>query len=220
MQKRYPGCFYFETSLEPEVLSCSIPKLTLQPLVENSIIHGLQLFTSDRAGLITITGYQEDSLICLRIADNGSGMDEETVGRLNSQIFSEERSSFGIHIKKRLKLYFAVADIILVTSRISEGTVITIRISQQPEPPPLERIYHMTYQFLIVDDEYFVRQRIRLCIPWKEYGFECAGEAANVDQALRFLEATPVDLVILDISMPGANGLELLPHDERTEQPD
>ncbi|MFR3116447.1 MAG: response regulator [[Clostridium] symbiosum] len=68
----------------------------------------------------------------------------------------------------------------------------------------------MTYQFLIVDDEYFVRQRIRLCIPWKEYGFECAGEAANVDQALRFLEATPVDLVILDISMPGANGLELL----------
>ena len=98
-----------------------------QPLVENSIIHGLQLFTSDRAGLITITGYQEDSLICLRIADNGSGMDEETVGRLNSQIFSEERSSFGIQsIKKRLKL---------VTSRISEGTVITIRISQQPEPP-------------------------------------------------------------------------------------
>ena len=135
MQKRYPGCFYFETSLEPEVLSCSIPKLTLQPLVENSIIHGLQLFTSDRAGLITITGYQEDSLICLRIADNGSGMDEETVVRLNSQIFSEERSSFGIQsIKKRLKLYFAVADI-LVTSRISEGTVITIRISQQPEPP-------------------------------------------------------------------------------------
>ncbi|MFR3116446.1 MAG: hypothetical protein ACLTOJ_03070 [[Clostridium] symbiosum] len=62
-------------------------------------------------------------------------MDEETVGRLNSQIFSEERSSFGIQsIKKRLKLYFAVADI-LVTSRISEGTVITIRISQQPEPP-------------------------------------------------------------------------------------
>ena len=42
----------------------------------------------------------------------------------------------------------------------------------------------MTYQFLIVDDEYFVRQRIRLCIPWKEYGFECAGEAANVEQAL------------------------------------
>ena len=135
MQKRYPGCFYFETSMEPEVLSCCIPKLTLQPLVENSIIHGLQLFTSDRAGLITITGYTEDSLICLKITDNGSGMDDETVARLNSQIFSEERSSFGIHsIKKRLKLYFAVADIV-VTSKIAEGTVITIRISRQQENP-------------------------------------------------------------------------------------
>lgn len=68
----------------------------------------------------------------------------------------------------------------------------------------------MTYQFLIVDDEYFVRQRIRLCIPWKEYGFECAGEAANVEQAMHFLQTTPIDLVILDISMPGPNGLELL----------
>lgn len=135
MQKRYPGCFYFETSMEPEVLSCCIPKLTLQPLLENSIIHGLQLFTSDRAGLITITGYTEDSLICLKITDNGSGMDDETVARLNSQIFSEERSSFGIHsIKKRLKLYFAVADIV-VTSKIAEGTVITIRISRQQENP-------------------------------------------------------------------------------------
>ena len=68
----------------------------------------------------------------------------------------------------------------------------------------------MTYQFLIVDDEYFVRQRIRLCIPWKEYGFECAGEAANVEQALHFLQTVPIDLVLLDISMPGPNGLELL----------
>ena len=132
---RYKNKFSYTVEAEDEVLDLASLKLILQPLVENSIIHGLQLFTSDRAGLITITGYQEDSLICLRIADNGSGMDEETVGRLNSQIFSEERSSFGIQsIKKRLKLYFAVADI-LVTSRISEGTVITIRISQQPEPP-------------------------------------------------------------------------------------
>jgi len=62
-------------------------------------------------------------------------MDDETVARLNSQIFSEERSSFGIHsIKKRLKLYFAVADIV-VTSKIAEGTVITIRISRQQENP-------------------------------------------------------------------------------------
>ena len=132
---RYDNIIGSEIVVESQVEESLIPKLTLQPLVENSIIHGLQLFTSDRAGLITITGYTEDSLICLKITDNGSGMDDETVARLNSQIFSEERSSFGIHsIKKRLKLYFAVADIV-VTSKIAEGTVITIRISRQQENP-------------------------------------------------------------------------------------
>lgn len=68
----------------------------------------------------------------------------------------------------------------------------------------------MTYHFLIVDDEYYVRQRIRLCIPWQDYGFECAGEAANADQALEFVRLTAVDLVLVDISMPGPNGLELI----------
>lgn len=62
-------------------------------------------------------------------------MDDETVARLNSQIFTEERSSFGIQsIKKRLKLYFTVADIV-VTSQVAEGTAITIQISKQQEQP-------------------------------------------------------------------------------------
>lgn len=62
-------------------------------------------------------------------------MDDETLARLNSQIFTEERSSFGIQsIKKRLKLYFTVADIV-VTSQVAEGTAITIQISKQQEQP-------------------------------------------------------------------------------------
>lgn len=67
----------------------------------------------------------------------------------------------------------------------------------------------MTYRFLIVDDEYYIRQRIRLCIPWQDYGFECAGEAANVAQAEEILTHTHMDLILLDISMPGESGLEL-----------
>ena len=62
------------------------------------------------------------------------------------------------------------------------------------------------YRFLIVDDEYFVRQRVRLCIPWQEYGFEYAGEASNAEQAMELLNTMPIDLIILDISMPGVDG--------------
>ena len=54
MQKRYPGCFYLRPPWNRKYCP-AVFQLTLQPLVENSIIHGLQLFTSDRAGLITIT---------------------------------------------------------------------------------------------------------------------------------------------------------------------
>lgn len=68
----------------------------------------------------------------------------------------------------------------------------------------------MIYRFLIVDDEYYVRKRVKRCIDWKAQGFECVGEAATVQQALDLLEDYPVELVIADISMPGINGLSLI----------
>lgn len=68
----------------------------------------------------------------------------------------------------------------------------------------------MLYRFLVVDDEYYVRQRVKLCIPWEKFGFACAGEAEDVEQALTFLQHERVDLIVLDISMPGRNGLELV----------
>ena len=68
----------------------------------------------------------------------------------------------------------------------------------------------MLYRFLVVDDEYYVRQRVKLCIPWEKFGFACAGEAEDVEQALTFLQHERVDRIILDISMPGRNGLELV----------
>ena len=60
------------------------------------------------------------------------------------------------------------------------------------------------YRFLIVDDEYYIRQHIRCCIPWEDYDFQYAGEASNVPQAMEFLEHNAVELILLDISMPGA----------------
>lgn len=131
MQKRYPSCFDFEISVSPEICSCFIPKLTLQPLVENSIIHGLQQFTCGKHGLISIKGAMENSCIILEIKDNGNGMDEKMVSQLNSQIFTEETNSFGIQsIKQRLKLYFPTVEITIV-SHIKEGTSVKIKFSSQ-----------------------------------------------------------------------------------------
>lgn len=68
----------------------------------------------------------------------------------------------------------------------------------------------MLYRFMIVDDEYYIRQHIHHCIDWEELGFQFAGEAGSASAAIEFLKKTPVELLLLDISMPGQSGMELL----------
>lgn len=63
---------------------------------------------------------------------------------------------------------------------------------------------------LIVDDEPFIRQGLRLIVDWEAEGFEIVGEAVDGQQALEMLEYTDVDLIISDIRMPRVNGLQLL----------
>ena len=68
----------------------------------------------------------------------------------------------------------------------------------------------MQYRFIIVDDEYYVRQRLKCCINWAEHGFCFAGEMQSAAQAVDFLDSNPVELVITDITMPEENGLSLI----------
>ncbi len=65
---------------------------------------------------------------------------------------------------------------------------------------------------LIVDDEPFIRQGLKIIINWDEYGFEIADEAANGIEAVELLEKNQYDLVITDIKMPQMNGIELIKH--------
>lgn len=68
----------------------------------------------------------------------------------------------------------------------------------------------MSYQVLIVDDEEIVCRGLAQFVKWQNYGFAVAGTAYNADEALALLERTPVDVVFMDIRMPGKSGLELL----------
>ena len=63
---------------------------------------------------------------------------------------------------------------------------------------------------MIVDDEPFIRQGIRILINWEQYGFEVSGEASNGQEAAKLLEQSEYDLVITDIKMPQMDGLELI----------
>lgn len=63
---------------------------------------------------------------------------------------------------------------------------------------------------LLVDDEPFILQGLKVIIDWKEEGFEITGVATNGQEALEFLKKNDVDLILADIKMPVMNGLELL----------
>ncbi|MFT8348329.1 response regulator transcription factor [Clostridium saccharoperbutylacetonicum] len=63
---------------------------------------------------------------------------------------------------------------------------------------------------LIVDDEPFIRQGLKILINWEQYGYEIVGEAANGLEAIKELEKKDIDLIIADIKMPEMNGIELI----------
>lgn len=63
---------------------------------------------------------------------------------------------------------------------------------------------------MIVDDEHFVRVGLRMTMPWDKFSIEVVGEARNAEEALKLLEKESFDLMFIDISMPGMNGLDLV----------
>ena len=66
---------------------------------------------------------------------------------------------------------------------------------------------------LLVDDEQFIRQGLRYLVDWEKYGCQIMAEAENGMEAIRILEETDIDLVFVDIRMPGMTGMELISYE-------
>ena len=97
-----------------DIRRCRLPKLTLQPILENSIIHGTELKLG--VGMITIFLETTQKRLLIRVSDNGVGMDEETLARLNGRlgknalgVREEEQSKGGlalVNVDHRIRLLF------------------------------------------------------------------------------------------------------------------
>ena len=127
----------FETLMEiaPEILQYQIPKLILQPIVENAIIHGLE-GKKDKGRLIIRGVLAEDDLI-FEVIDNGVGMRPEKEAALNAG--EDLRSSLFVHsigiqnVNRRIKLYYGPDYQVTIQSVLGEGTKVTLRMSITPE---------------------------------------------------------------------------------------
>lgn len=125
---RYKGAIQFEFKIEEEVEKYNIHKLTLQPIVENAIIHGIQK-NKDRSGNILIEAKKIEEDIIFIISDNGVGMDSEMVEKVLINMPNGKEGSYGLYnVNERIKLYFGENYGIRIHSEKGVGTRIEIKI--------------------------------------------------------------------------------------------
>lgn len=104
--------------------------LLLQPVVENSILHGLERVKYNGQIAIKVEREPEDTLI-IRISDNGMGMSEEELSAVNESLLVYDRSTTSIgltNIHHRIKLFYGDAYGIQIQSHRGEGTVVTLTL--------------------------------------------------------------------------------------------
>ena len=132
LEVRYNYSFEWMINVEEDILECGILTLTLQPLVENAISHGIKNKTDK--GIIDISGCCCEDQIILTVWDNGQGISPEELERLNRYIrepYPKEKTGghFGLwNSNQRLKLYFREAYGIEIDSEYKKYTNVTVRI--------------------------------------------------------------------------------------------
>ncbi|MET3699652.1 two-component system sensor histidine kinase YesM [Bacillus oleivorans] len=83
----------YREEIDPQVNDVLLPKLVLQPLVENAIVHGLSI----QGGLISIKGKSENGLLTIKVEDNGKGITPERLAELKRFIESQQHTASDKH---------------------------------------------------------------------------------------------------------------------------
>lgn len=118
--------------LDPSIENCQIIKIILQPIIENSVIHGI-FEKPSKSGTITVSTKRCEDGIRITVADDGVGMDEETIkanfsSSLSGEI-AETKGGYGVkNICDRVKLAYGDPYGVSCTSIPGQGTVVTIHI--------------------------------------------------------------------------------------------
>ncbi len=105
---------------------CKIPKLILQPIVENSIVHGFMEEGGDSLTIL-IKAYREDDILIVEISDDGVGIEEDTLSKLFLTRDVNKFSTVGLNnVNDRIRLYFGDSYGIRVKSELNKGTIVKI----------------------------------------------------------------------------------------------
>ncbi|MNN44664.1 Sensor histidine kinase YpdA [compost metagenome] len=138
MEMRMGDRLTWTIELEQPEAAVPVPKLLIQPIVENAILHGVESRVGSGTVSILIAPSGRPGWTRITVSDDGPGMDAETLSALRSALeggpsISSKGTGVGlVNVQRRLKLYYGGKDAehegLVIGSELSEGTVITFEI--------------------------------------------------------------------------------------------
>lgn len=127
-QMRYQDILEYEINVPEEFYQNTIPKITVQPLVENALYHGIK--NKRGKGKITVRGYREGSFFILEVQDNGIGMQPERLEQVRNALVHKqfvESKVYGLYnVNERIRLNCGEEYGLRISSTYQEGTTVKI----------------------------------------------------------------------------------------------
>lgn len=137
MNLRFDYVIRLDMEIPEELLGQRLPKISLQPVVENAVVHGAAVLATDTTIVVRGEIDREHGRYAIHIHDEGKGMGEDALNRLRRQIDGGEETSpaassgngIGLHnVQTRIQRCFGPDFGLSVTSRVGEGTTVTFTL--------------------------------------------------------------------------------------------
>jgi|GEM_PF-4376987 len=136
-QSRFYNKFETSFKLQPAVMNCEIPKMILQPLVENAFVHGLEMRKSGAVITVSVVCLSDD--IVISVEDNGEGFDEVILEDIKKSLNGVSQSSFSsnsdkigiINVHRRIQYTFGEGYGLEIKSTFGHGAVVSIKLPRR-----------------------------------------------------------------------------------------
>lgn len=206
-------------------------KTALQQCLVNLLGNAIK-FTRDGVVTIEVENLQSDNLYEIRVSDEGVGIAEDNLARIFDEFvtidtaFDRSNTGTGLGLAITKRLVESMGGEIEADSVLGEGSLFTVRVPLETAEEP-QRTYHAGkpnkvenfgegLSALVVDDNQI--NRMILTAMLKELGFTVS-EAADGYEAVQKVSDARFDVVLLDISMPGIDGIETLARIRNLDRP-
>ena len=133
---RYTNQFDYELDIQESCKDYLCNKITLQPMIENALYHGLNMIDE---GHIIIRIFEDGDDVIMEVEDNGVGMTQEQIDNLFVSDITDKRGIGVKNVNDRIKIYFGERYGITIKSELDVGTVVSIRIPKITEDMRLEK---------------------------------------------------------------------------------